>query len=118
LRVMGIAGKRRHAIARLSRGPMTNLHLGNQRCSVDELELSSATWDAIDTLVENAMQAFPLSLYAGLDVLLPRDGHAPVLLEANAFGDLLPNKLHGAESTYLAEINAVIRRQGGAHGEH
>ncbi|MFZ6766733.1 STM4014 family protein [Undibacterium sp. Di26W] len=118
LRVMGIAGKRRHAIARLSRGPMTNLHLGNQRCAVDELELSSVTWKDIDTLVENTMQAFPLSLYAGLDILLPRDGQPPVLLEANAFGDLLPNLLHDAENTYLAEINAVLRRQAGEHGEH
>ncbi len=118
LRVMGIAGKRRHAIARLSRGPMTNLHLGNQRCAVDELELSSSTWADIDALVENTMQAFPLSLYAGLDILLPRDGQPPVLLEANAFGDLLPNLLHDAENTYLAEINAVLRRQGGAHGEY
>ncbi|MFZ6719247.1 STM4014 family protein [Undibacterium sp. Ji49W] len=118
LRVMGIAGKRRHAIARLSRGPMTNLHLGNQRCAVDELELSSSTWAEIDALVESTMQAFPRSLYAGLDILLPRDGRPPVLLEANAFGDLLPNLLHGAESTYLAEINAVLRRQAGQYGEH
>jgi len=111
LRVMGIAGQRRHAIARLSRGPMTNLHLGNQRCAVDELELPSSTWREIDTLVEKTMQAFPRSLYAGLDILLPRNDKSPVLLEANAFGDLLPNLLHKGENTYLAEINAVLERQ-------
>lgn len=110
LRVMGIAGQRRHAIARLSRGPMTNLHLGNQRCAVDELELPSSTWQEIDTLVEKTMQAFPRSLYAGLDILLPRNDKSPVLLEANAFGDLLPNLLHKGENTYLAEINAVLER--------
>ncbi|MFZ6744815.1 STM4014 family protein [Undibacterium sp. JH2W] len=115
LRVVGIAGQRRHAIARLSRGPMTNLHLGNQRCAVDELELSSSTWQEIDILVEKTMQAFPRSLYAGLDILLPRNGKAPVLLEANAFGDLLPNLLHNGENTYLAEINAVLERQRLAH---
>ena len=115
LRVVGIAGQRRHAIARLSRGPMTNLHLGNQRCAVDELELPSSTWQEIDTLVEKTMQAFPRSLYAGLDILLPRDGNTPVLLEANAFGDLLPNLLHNGENTYLAEINAVLERQRLAH---
>ncbi|BBB69391.1 hypothetical protein UNDYM_5138 [Undibacterium sp. YM2] len=111
LRVVGIAGQRRHAIARLSRGPMTNLHLGNQRCAVDELELSSSTWQEIDTLVEKTMHAFPRSLYAGLDILLPRNDTSPVLLEANAFGDLLPNLLHNGENTYLAEINAVLERQ-------
>ncbi|MCH8621209.1 STM4014 family protein [Undibacterium sp. TS12] len=118
LRIMGIGGQRRHAIARLSRGPMTNLHLGNQRCAVDELELSSATWAEIDTLVGQCMQAFPRSLYAGLDVLIPRDGGLPVLLEANAFGDLLPNLLHHGESTYLAEINAVLKRQKEAYACH
>lgn len=110
LRVVGIAGQRRHAIARLSRGPMTNLHLGNQRCAVDDLELSSSTWQEINTLVEKAMQAFPRSLYAGLDILLPRNAKSPVLLEANAFGDLLPNLLHNGENTYLAEISAVLER--------
>ncbi len=115
LRVVGIAGKRRHAIARLSRGPMTNLHLGNQRCAVDELELPTSTWQEIDILVEKTMQAFPRSLYAGLDILLPRNDKSPVLLEANAFGDLLPNLLHHGENTYLAEINAVLERQGLTH---
>ncbi|MBI1771837.1 MAG: hypothetical protein HYR68_05745 [Burkholderiales bacterium] len=57
------------------------------------------------------MQAFPRSLYAGLDILLPRNDKLPVLLEANAFGDLLPNLLHNGENTYLAEINAVLKRQ-------
>lgn len=115
LRVVGIAGKRKHTIARLSRGPMTNLHLGNQRCAVDDLELPSSTWQDIDALVEKTMQAFPCSLYAGLDILLPRDGNVPVLLEANAFGDLLPNLLHNSENTYLSEIKAVLERQGLTH---
>lgn len=110
LRIVGIAGQRRHATARLSRSPMTNLHLGNRRCSVDDLELSSSMWNALDALVAHAMQAFPHSLYAGLDILLPRNGTAPVLLEANAFGDLLPNLLDRGEDTYLAEIRAILRR--------
>ena len=111
LRVVGIAGQRRHTIARLSRSPMTNLHLGNRRCPVDELELSTSTMSDLDVLVAQTMQVFPRSLYAGLDVLLPRDGKAPVLLETNAFGDLLPNLLDRQEDTYLAEVKAVLRRQ-------
>ncbi len=107
LRVMAIGGKRCHALARLSHSPMTNLHLGNQRCGTDALNLPAATWAKIDTLVEQTMAHFPRSLYAGLDVLLPRSGQDPVLLEANAFGDLLPNLLHMGKSTYLAEIEAL-----------
>lgn len=110
LRVMGIAGRRCHAIARLSHSPMTNLHLGNQRCAVDELELSSSMWEKIDVLVEQTMRHFPRSLYAGLDILVPRNGQDPVLLEINAFGDLLLNLHHNGECTYLAEINAICQR--------
>ncbi|MES2934915.1 MAG: STM4014 family protein, partial [Pseudomonadota bacterium] len=108
LRVMGIAGRRCHAIARLSRSPMTNLHLGNSRCAVDALDLPAQTWTKIDTLVEQCMARFPRSLYAGLDILLARDGRDPVVLEANAFGDLLPNLLHNGKGTYLTEIEAIL----------
>lgn len=108
LRVMGIGTRRCHAIARLSHSPMTNLHLGNQRCQVDQLDLSSDCWAQIDTLVQHTMQQFPRSLYAGLDVLIPRDGAAPVLLEVNAFGDLLPNLLYQGKDTYLTEIEALL----------
>lgn len=110
LRVLAIAGQRQHAIARLSRSPMTNLHLGNRRCPVEALELDEARWRQIDTLVAQTMAHFPRSLYAGLDVLLPRHGGAPVLLEANAFGDLLPELKHQGRCTYQAEIAAFCAR--------
>ncbi len=115
LRVLAIAGGRQHTIARLSHGPMTNLHLGNRRCAVEDLALPGSIWEQIDTLVADSMRRFPRSLYAGLDVLLPRNGGAPVLLEANAFGDLLPNLLHAGRSTCLAEIVALCEREGIAH---
>jgi len=110
LRVMSIAGRRCYAVARLSRSPMTNLHLGNQRCGTDALNLTSTVWEKIDILVEQTMQHFPRSLYAGLDVLIPRDGQDPVLLEANAFGDLLPNLLHNGKDTYSSQIEAMQRQ--------
>ena len=85
-------------------------HLGNRRCPVEALELDEARWRQIDTLVAQTMAHFPRSLYAGLDVLLPRHGGAPVLLEANAFGDLLPELRHQGRCTYLAEIAAFCAR--------
>lgn len=115
LRVIGIAQQRQHAIARLSRSPMTNLHLGNQRCSVEELQLPATVWQKIDALVEHTMRQFPKSLYAGLDVMLPRHGGNPILLEANAFGDLLPNLAYQGKSTYLSEIEALCSRERIAH---
>lgn len=110
LRVVSINGQPRHSIARLSHSPMTNLHLGNQRCLVDELDLPESTWPTIALICQNVKQVFAQSLYAGLDILLPRNGKLPLLLEVNAFGDLLPNLLHNNENTYQAEINAVLQR--------
>ncbi|MDX8399203.1 MAG: STM4014 family protein [Gallionellaceae bacterium] len=107
LRILAIRGRRHHSIARLSRTPITNLHLGNQRCSVDQLGLSDRTWREIDVLVAEVMACFPASLYAGLDVVLPRNGTSPILLEANAFGDLLPGLLHDGQSSYQSELVAV-----------
>jgi hypothetical protein len=111
LRVLAINCKRQHCIARVSKTPITNLHLGNQRCAVDDLEISSAQWQQIDKLVEDVMQNFSKSLYSGLDILLPRDENKlPVLLEANAFGDLLPGLLYQNQSTYHAELAALYQQ--------
>jgi hypothetical protein len=110
LRVLAIKGQRQHCIARVSQTPITNLHLGNQRCDVDELNLSAQQWQQIDQLVSDVMRNFSKSLYAGLDILLPRSqDKAPILLEANAFGDLLPGLLHNGQSTYQAELTALYQ---------
>lgn len=111
LRILAINGKRQHCIARVSKTPITNLHLGNQRCAIDDLDISSNQWQQIDQLVADVMQNFPNSLYSGLDILLPRDeSKPPILLEANAFGDLLPGLLHRGHNTYQAELLALFQQ--------
>jgi hypothetical protein len=111
LRVLAIKGKRKHCIARLSKTPITNLHLGNQRRVVDELAISEKKWQEIDQLVDDVMQSFSNSLYSGLDILLPRDENkSPILLEANAFGDLLPGLLHDNQTTYQAELLSLFNQ--------
>lgn len=112
LRVLAINGKRHHCIARISKTPITNLHLGNQRCLIEDLHLSSSQWEKIDRLVNDVMENFPDSLYAGLDVLIPQNENSnPVLLEANAFGDLLPGLLHHDHNTYQAELIALFQKE-------
>lgn len=111
LRVLAIKGKRHHSIARLSKTPITNLHLGNQRRAVNELTISEKQWQEIDQLVADVMQKFSKSLYSGLDILLPRDENkSPILLEANAFGDLLPGLLHDNQTTYQAELLSLFNQ--------
>lgn len=111
LRVLGIKSKRHHSIGRLSRSPMTNLHLGNKRCSTDQLNISQKQWHEIDQIVEYTMTHFHRSLYAGLDIILP-DGEdrSPILLEVNAFGDLIPQLLFEGKNSYEAEIMALLQK--------
>lgn len=111
LRVLAISGRRQHSVARVSKTPITNLHLGNQRCTIEDLNLSPEVWQKIDSLTANVMKTFNKSLYSGLDILLPRTQHQkPVLLEANAFGDLLPGLLHKGHSSYHSELIAFYQQ--------
>lgn len=84
LRVIAGSGEARQRVARLSGGPMTNLHLGNRR--VDLQQLLDDNDDArIAQAVHQAAAAFPHSRCIGFDLIPLRD--RCVFLEANAFGD-------------------------------
>lgn len=84
LRVLACAGKARQRVARVSSGPMTNLHLGNQRVAGDDL-LDDAASASMEAAVARASTAFPRSRCIGFDLVPLRD--RCVFLEANAFGD-------------------------------
>ena len=92
LRVVVIGGKSCHAIARLSRNPMTNLHLRNQRriWEAAREHIGAEFADAALRTCEQAMTCFPTSLYAGVDLLFTPGFRRHFILECNAFGDLLP----------------------------
>lgn len=101
LRVVAIAGQPAHRVARLGRQMMTNLHLDNQRGDVASL-LNDADMAALEAATRQAALAFPASGVAGYDLVVRR-GQAHVL-EANAFGDLLPGLLWQGHDTYAAQL--------------
>lgn len=84
LRVVSGNGEARQRVARLSNGPMTNLHLGNRRSAPDAL-LDTAATARIERAVGVASTAFPHSRCIGFDLIPQRE--RCVFLEANAFGD-------------------------------
>lgn len=112
LRVLVIDGKSRHAVVRTSNYPLTNLHLGNKRADIKDLEklIGSEKTEAIRARAEQAAACFPDSLYVGVDILISNDLSAIKVLEANAFGDLLPGIVHNGESTYEAEIKLMLQK--------
>jgi hypothetical protein len=109
LRVVVIAGRARHTVARLSLSPMTNLHLLNDRGDLNAIRegIGQATWDSAMRNCELAMECFPESLYAGVDLLFTPDYRRQAVIEVNAFGDLLPGALWQGEETYVAELRIL-----------
>jgi hypothetical protein len=84
LRVVACEGAARQRVARLSGGPMTNLHLGNRRDRVERL-LDDDAIARVEHAVRAASAAFQDSRCIGFDLIPLRDRCA--FLEANAFGD-------------------------------
>jgi glutathione synthase/RimK-type ligase-like ATP-grasp enzyme len=119
LRVVVIGGRIRHVVVRLSRGPMTNLHLLNARGSFEPLlaRMGMEAWEEACQTCLQAMACFPQSLYAGIDLLISPGYQRHAVLEINAFGDLLPGSLHEGEDTYSAEIGVCQQAEHSAQAE-
>lgn len=109
LRVVMIAGEVRHTVMRTSMTPMTNLHLGNARGDLEALrqQIPQASWSDAMESCRHAAGCFPDSLYVGIDLLFTPGFRSHVIVEANAFGDLLPDVLSNSQTTYEAELLAM-----------
>lgn len=117
VRVLTISGHARHTVIRTSSNVITNLHLGNRRGNIDEFTatIGNDKLNEIKQLAEQAAACFRGSLYMGIDILLTADLKRTVVLEVNAFGDLLPGLLHEGETCYEAQIRAMIKKQEQVH---
>lgn len=104
LRVLTLAGQPAHRVARIGQHMMTNLHLDNRRGDAAGL-LNTADLTALEATATHAARAFPASQVTGYDIVV-RQGQARVL-EANAFGDLLPGLLWQGADTYAAQLTHV-----------
>jgi glutathione synthase/RimK-type ligase-like ATP-grasp enzyme len=112
LRVVVIAGRACHTVPRMSRTPITNLHLLNERGDPDAVReiAGQPAWDAAMRNCELAMECFPGSLYAGIDLLFTPGYQRHAVIEVNAFGDLLPGVLWQGMETYATELLAMENR--------
>ncbi|MEU9073747.1 STM4014 family protein [Kitasatospora sp. NPDC048538] len=129
LRVVVVAGRATHVVVRTSAQPMTNLHLGGARGSVDlAREAAGAAWPVLLETAERAAACFPRSPMVGVDVLPAAGWRRALVGEVNAFGDLLPNltglsggpaeglDTYGAQLAALTRPAAFTRSTGGAPG--
>jgi len=109
-RIHTVNAKVKQVVARQSKSPMTNLHLGNERGDLKEIkkDIGSKNWQNLCELAEKTATKFDQSLYIGLDVLLTKNQEKPYIIEANAFGDLLPNVLIDGKNTYETQVNYYL----------
>lgn len=89
IRQLVVAGKACHSIARVSRTPITNLHLDSDRMSLEEIGLADELQATVRQCAEQTLSVFPHSTVAGIDVLLSSGTLRPYVLDVNPFGDLL-----------------------------
>lgn len=106
LRIVVINGEACHSVVRSSQSPITNLHLGNRRGNLDSLIefVGVEKWETLRQAACRAASIVPRSLYVGVDVLVKPGNHLPVVLELNAFGDLLPRVQHEGCDVWEAQI--------------
>ncbi|MBB6020667.1 hypothetical protein HNR77_001729 [Paenibacillus sp. JGP012] len=105
IRQLVVAGQAGHAVMRLSRTPITNLHLRNERMLPADAGLSEHYMSMIQQAAQSAMMTFPDSWSAGIDVMLT-GGMNPraYVLDVNPFGDLLYRVQHQGLNAYEWEM--------------
>lgn len=91
LRVLVIAGQPAFCVVRQSRHPITNLHLGGTRGDLDALrrQLPPAVWQAAMRSCARVFEQHAC-LHIGVDLAFESGWRGHRIIEANAFGDLLP----------------------------
>jgi hypothetical protein len=111
IRQLVVAGKAGHAVMRLSRTPITNLHLRNERMLPADAGLSEQYMSMIQQAAQRAMMTFPDSWSAGIDVMLT-GGMNPraYVLDVNPFGDLLYRVQHQGLNAYEWEM-MLLRKE-------
>ncbi|GGG00369.1 hypothetical protein GCM10010912_51560 [Paenibacillus albidus] len=107
VRQLVVNGEACHAVARVSRTPITNLHLRSKRMSLAEAGLGEETRSRIRRTAEAALAAFPLSAIAGIDVLVSKNSQQPYVADVNPFGDLLYEVDYRGYGTYEWEMKVL-----------
>lgn len=113
-RVVVIGGRACHLVLRSAQGPITNLHLDAEKVpeSILVQQAGSAATELLRTTAEKAAACFPNSFCMGIDIALTPTFSRAVVLEVNAFGDLLEGVEWLGADTYTWEVRTVLERYG------
>ncbi len=111
LRVLCVGEEPAFIVVRQNQHPITNLHLGGRRGDLDALkaEIPKSAWNfAMDSCRKVA--SLYRSLHLGIDLMFEPGWGGHRILEANAFGDLLPNLTHEGKNVWEWELHVLKQR--------
>lgn len=94
-------------LARLSKGPVTNLHLNNHPLEAAMLGLPDRVLSSVQELCLRAAECYPGLGSVGLDILLERGSLRPRIIEMNGQGDLLYQDIYGDNIIYRHQANMM-----------
>ena len=109
LRAVVQDGRLDFLLGRLSKGPITNLHLNNHPLEIAMLKLPEHTLEDIATLCRKSLEIYPGLRSAGIDILLEKGSMRPRIIEMNAQGDLIyqdifnKNIIYGHQARMMRE---------------
>jgi len=108
LRVLVIAGEPAFCVVRQSPHPITNLHLGGTRGDLEALrrQVPEPAWAAAMASCARVFEQHGC-LHVGVDLLFEVGLRGHRVIEANAFGDLLPGLLRDRLSVYEWQLEAL-----------
>jgi hypothetical protein len=112
-RVLMVRGEPAFTVVRQSRHPITNLHLGGWRGDLDEFRAAVPANELADAMdhCRTVARAHDC-LHVGIDLMFEEYFTGHRVLEANAFGDLLPNLRRDGLTVYEWEIREALRGDG------
>lgn len=96
-----------YILPRLSRGPITNLHLNNHSMEFEQLNLDRAVVENISEICIRAAGCYPGLKSIGMDVLLEKESLKPYMIEMNAQGDLLHKDVYHENRIYQRQIEIM-----------
>ncbi|MEY8337765.1 STM4014 family protein [Lachnospiraceae bacterium 62-35] len=108
LRAVVQDGRMDFLLARLSKGPITNLHLNNHPMPADKLGLPSQVLDSIEELCLQAMACYPSLRSGGIDILLEKESLRPRIIEMNAQGDLIYQDIYYDNLIYCRQAEMIL----------
>lgn len=119
LRVLVIDGQPSFTVVRQSRHPITNLHLGGWRGDLEHLR-AAVPADSLAAAYETCRRAAALQgcFHLGLDLLFEPGLRAHRLVEANAFGDLIPGLRLQGRSVYGHQVHRLALQDTGRENFH